>query len=132
MGKYLGLDYGDKRIGLAITNEEKDFVFPRGYLDNHEVLSQLGDLIKEESIEKIIIGIPYGLKKNETVQTKKVREFIEKMKARFTLEIIEEDERFSTQAAAKILLPIKSKKRKKKIDQSSAILILQDYLAKHA
>jgi len=132
MSKYLGIDYGDVRIGLAITNEDKNFVFPRGYLDTKNVFSQLADLIKQESIEKIIVGMPYSLKSKETDQTKKVRKFIEEMKARFSLEIVEEDERFSTQAAEKMLFPIKVKKIKKKIDQSSAVLILEDYLAKHA
>ncbi len=133
MGKYLGIDHGDRRIGLAISNEDKNFVFPRDNIENDKTtIIYLKDLVISEDIEKIVVGLPISLKGEDTGQTKKVRAFIEQLRNQLTIEIVEEDERFSTQAAGHLLGKINKKARKKKIDQSSAIVILQDYINKHA
>jgi len=133
MGKYIGIDFGDKRIGIAVTNDDKNFVLPRDTVDNKKIFDYLKDLTASEEIEKIVVGLPLNSAGQDTAQTKKVRQFIERLKQLFTVDIAEQDERMTTKASIQLLkgLNLKSKK-KKKIDQNAAMLILQDYLARHA
>ncbi|MFH1597492.1 MAG: Holliday junction resolvase RuvX [Patescibacteria group bacterium] len=132
MGKYLGIDYGNKHVGIAISNEEKNFVLPREGVATKEIFDYLKNIVEDEAIEKIIVGLPIGLNGQETAQTKKTREFIEQLNCRLSVEIVTEDERLTTGAANRLLVGLDKKSKKKKIDQSAAALILQDYLTKNA
>ncbi|MCY7360625.1 MAG: Holliday junction resolvase RuvX, partial [Ignavibacteria bacterium] len=74
--KYLGLDYGEKRVGIAITDENKKYSFSREYLyNNNDFFSNLLKIIKEENIEKIILGYPLNFNSEKTIQTIKTETF---------------------------------------------------------
>lgn len=138
--KYLCLDYGDKRIGVAVSDEEKKFSFSRGILINDQGLSgNLLSLIRSENIEKIILGYPMNLRSERTELTEKVEKFKDKLEKLLQKNSIEADfeyfdERFTSKLARENILSsgLKKSKRQDKglIDSVSAQIILQDYLDK--
>ncbi len=136
--RYLSLDYGERRIGVAVSDESKKYSFSRDFLINDSgFMGNLLSLIKGESIERIIIGYPLNLKSEKTAVTEKVENFkkeLEKLLTKNSLEvkIVFYDERFTSSLARENMLSsgLKKSKRKDKgiIDSISAQIILQDYL----
>ena len=124
MSKLLGIDYGEKRIGLAIADGESKAVAPFKILENKKnFFSELGKIIDQENIDLIVVGLPVGLKNQETRQTITVREFTEKLKKVITLPIVFEDERLTSK--------IYQKSGKKYLDALSAMKILESYINRH-
>ena len=135
MGRVLGIDYGDSRIGLAMSDPLKIIASPFKTIrneGNEKCLQLFQSLIKEKDVEAIVVGLPIGLKGQETVQTKKVREFANLLYS-LKLPIYLEDERFSTVSAEKSMIQqnIKTGHNKGLIDQRAAAIILQQFLDKH-
>ena len=135
MGRILGLDYGDRRIGLALSDPSKMIASPFKFIINtgdDEVLDCLKILIAEEDIEAIVVGLPIGMKGQETKQTTKVREFAELLSS-LTIPISFEDERLSSVSAEKSMIQqkIKTGHNKGMIDQRAAAILLQQYLDRH-
>ena len=134
MGRVLGIDYGDSRIGLAMSDPIKIIASPFKTIrneGNEKCLQVFQSLIKEKDVEAIIVGLPIGLKGQETVQTKKVREFAKLLYA-LKLPIHLEDERLSSVSAEKSMIQqnIKTGHNKELIDQRAAAIILQQFLDK--
>ena len=123
--KYLGMDYGDKHIGIAISDEDGKFAFPRVVLDNNldKVLFFLKEFIETEKVGEIILGLPLNFSMGETKQTKKVREFAEILKNNLDIEVAFQNEILSTKEVQK-----GGGASSKMIDASSAALILQSFL----
>lgn len=124
--KYLGIDYGDSKIGLAIADSETGLALPYKIISNKKetILEELLDIIKNEKIKAIIVGVPFNIDNKVSSQEKKSKQFIEFLKEKFIdIEIIPYDERFSTQAARKL-------KTGNEDDDIAAMLILQSYLDK--
>jgi putative Holliday junction resolvase len=119
MGRVLGIDYGDSRIGLAMSDPLKIIASP------------FKSLIKEKDVEAIVVGLPLGLKGQETAQTKKVREFADLL-CTLKLPIRLEDERLSSVSAEKSMIQqnIKTGHNKGLIDQRAAAIVLQQFLDK--
>lgn len=138
--KYLALDFGLKRIGVAISDENKLIAFPRNYLKNDRgILEKIIELANEENVSKIIIGLPLNLKSQETVITKKAKEFGDKLYKtiklkKINIDIVFFDERLTSSLAKTKMVnsDYNRKKRKEKgtLDSLSAQIILQDYLDK--
>ncbi|MEO8664964.1 MAG: Holliday junction resolvase RuvX [Ignavibacteria bacterium] len=138
--KYLALDYGHKRIGIAVSDESKTFSFSRDYVLNEKnILSKLLEIIEKEQVEKIIIGYPLNLNSQKTIQTDAVDEFRTRLeeflkKKSLSPEIIMFDERFTSKIAESHIrssgLSKKRKHEKGLIDSASAQIILQDYIDK--
>ncbi|MCS5646964.1 MAG: Holliday junction resolvase RuvX [Candidatus Marinimicrobia bacterium] len=134
MGRVLGIDYGDSRIGLAMSDPLKIIASPFKTIrneGNEKCLQVFQSLIKEKDVEAIVVGLPIGLKGQETVQTKKVREFANLLYA-LKLPIHLEDERLSSVSAEKSMIQqsIKTGHNKGLIDQRAAAIILQQFLDK--
>ena len=134
MGRVLGIDYGDSRIGLAMSDPLKIIASPFKTIrneGNEKCLQVFQSLIKEKDVEAIVVGLPMGLKGQETVQTKKVREFANLLYA-LKLPIHLEDERLSSISAEKSMIQqnIKTGHNKGLIDQRAAAIILQQFLDK--
>ena len=133
-GKYLGLDYGDRRVGMAISDENKEISFPRDYIQytqESELLKELAEFCKEEDITKIILGMPIQMDGSMGERTKKTHDFYESLKKIMpSMKIEFFDERLSTQFAIKNLQGqgIKAKNQKGNLDTASAQIILQNYL----
>ena len=134
MGRVLGIDYGDSRIGLAMSDPLKIIASPFKTIrneGNEKCLQIFQSLIKEKDVEAIVVGLPMGLKGQETVQTKKVREFSDLLYT-LKLPIHLEDERLSSISAEKSMIQqnIKTGHNKGLIDQRAAAIILQQFLDK--
>ena len=133
MGRILGIDYGDSRIGLALSDPTKVIASPFHTLHNKglsALIKELEDLIIEKDIECFVIGLPIGLDGNDTKQTKKVRDFVVAIKETVNVPIHFQDERLSSQSASRSLVEqnIKTGHNKKMIDQRAAAIFLQQFL----
>lgn len=139
-GKYLCLDWGLKRIGIAISDETKKISFPRdAILNNAEVFNKILAIIREENVICIIIGYPLNFKSEETHATQGVEVFAERLrnilkKHKFEIPIVFFDERLTSNLAKYNIIKssIKKSKRREKglTDSVAAQIILSDYIRK--
>ncbi|MCL5072077.1 MAG: Holliday junction resolvase RuvX [Actinobacteria bacterium] len=129
--RMLGLDIGDRRIGVAITDKLETIASPLTVLANDEKLKEnLNKIIKDYNIEKVIIGIPYNLKGEYGFQAEKIKSLVDEIIKEICIEIEYIDERFTSKISSGIL-KAEGKKVKKSvgnIDKISAAVILNDYL----
>ena len=136
MGRFLAIDFGEKRIGLALSDPMKIIAKPFKtifYSNQNDLINKIALIIKDEKIEKIILGLPKGLKGNNTSQTNIVIEFYTYIKDKIDTPIVMEDERLSSVSAKKslILQDIKTGHNKALIDETAAAIFLQLYLDKN-
>jgi putative Holliday junction resolvase len=131
--RILGLDLGDKTIGVAVSDAlgytaQGLKVIRRQNLAND--LKELNKIIADYQIGKIVVGLPRNMDGSIGPQAKKVYRFIELLREEFGLPIISLDERLTTKAAEAILLEgdLRRAKRKRVIDKIAASIILQGYL----
>ena len=135
MGRLLAIDYGARRVGLALSDPLKMIANPYQTIlnksDNNLIL-EIERIIDAEDVEQIIIGLPLGMAGQITEQTKKVKEFADKLIAR-GIAIEYEDERWSSVAAKRSMKEqnIKSGYNKEMVDQTAAAIFLQQYLDRH-
>ena len=132
MGRILGIDYGDSRVGLALSDPTKTIASPYQTILNEgeeRLLHKLKNIISEKDIECLVLGLPIGLNGQDTQQTKKVREFALAIQV-IELPIFLQDERLSSQSAAKSLREqnIKTGHNKHLVDERAAAIFLQQYL----
>ena len=133
MSKYLGVDFGLKRIGLSITDQEKIFAFPLTTIEFDGAFNFLNNLFLKEEVSKVVIGYPKRLSGVDSDIESSIKIFIKKFKKQFpAIEIERFDERFTSKLASKAIVSsgLGKKKRSDKslIDKVSAAIILQDYL----
>ena len=131
--KILGIDMGERRIGLALSD-------PLGYTaqglntvqikNPEDICDKLMDVIKEKKVELLVFGLPKNMNGTLGPQAKKVQEYADKLKQLSGLPVDFEDERLSTVSAEQVLLMADQSraKRKKAIDRMAAVIILQSYL----
>lgn len=123
--KYLGIDYGRKKIGLAVSEGMIAEPLKVVRFEKKEVaLAKIEQIVKTESIEKVIIGVSEGKMGEET------REFTKLLKEKISAEVFFQDETLSTQSAQELSLTanIKRRKRREMEDAYSAAIILQAYI----
>ena len=135
MSKILAIDYGKKRCGFAISDEDQSIAFPLRTVDNKEIHQYIKNIIKNENIVKFVVGLPRNNSNDLFNLENEIKLFIKKIKLNFPfLEIIREDERFTSSLAKLIIAKsdLKKSKRenKKLIDKISATIILQSFLKK--
>ena len=136
MGRYLGIDNGEKRVGLALSDPLKIIATPFRTLLVHNtnlVIRELDKIIDEQDVELIVVGNPLGMKGQQTVQTKRVMEFTDKLRD-IGYKVMLEDERLSSVSAKRIMIEqeIKTGYNKELIDQTAAAIILQQFLDKQS
>jgi putative holliday junction resolvase len=133
MGRLLGLDVGDKRIGVAICDETQTLARPLFTLERaskQEDFARLAALCREHAIEKMIVGLPKTLRGEEGPQAQRVRRYATELQAVLHLPIEFQDERYSSVDAQERLASSSRKLRSKgDIDSAAAAIILQEYLA---
>jgi len=135
MSKIISIDYGLKRIGIAITDELKIFAFGLTTVSNFEIIPFLKKTINEEQVDTIVIGKPLKFNNNPSELEDQILLFIKKLKKFFPKIIITRyDERFTSSIAKQTISNsgINKKKRMNKnlVDKISATIILQSYLEK--
>ena len=125
--KIMGMDIGEKRIGIALSDPDKKFSIPYSIISNNkDFASKLNQILDSESIEKIIVGMPYTLKGKIGSQGKKVLDFVKDNILSMGMEVVYQDERFTSKVP--LDASFNKKKMKKQKDKFSAALILQSYL----
>lgn len=121
--RYLGIDYGTKRIGIAISDEGGTMAFPYAILENSKgSLGEVKSICGHESVETIVIGESVDYKGQPNIVKKEIDKFIVELKKIINVPIIEEREFLSTQQARYY------QTKRKHVDDSAATIILQSYL----
>jgi len=133
MKRILALDLGDKRIGIAVSDQQCIIAQPVGFIKRTNLRNDIGALknhIDSFKANKVIVGLPKSLNGSIGPRAKLVLEFTQRLKEELEQEIIVWDERFTTSQAEKVLIQgnVKRRKRKSLVDKLAAVLILQSYL----
>lgn len=119
--KVLGIDYGKKWMGLAISDDERKMAFPYETLENNfKLFSRLNEIIKKEGIYKIVIGLPLNKKMKATDQTTEVENWAEKLIREVDSPIDFENEIFTSKIADRY--------EAKNLHSAAAAILLQSYL----
>ncbi|MCX6005607.1 MAG: Holliday junction resolvase RuvX [Chloroflexi bacterium] len=133
MPRNLGLDIGDRRIGVAMSDPSYTLATPLKTIirmDDEKAIEEIVGLVKKYDIEKIIMGLPYSLDGTIGKQAEKVLLFKEKLAQKSSAVVLMQDERLSSVSANQKLREAgkKKDKLKKEMDAAAATIILQDYL----
>jgi len=132
--RVLAIDYGEKRIGLAVSDPLWLTAQPLSFLENNKIFFvESQKIIQEYDVKKIVLGLPKNLQGHDTAKTLEVRAFAEKLRKNLSMEVVFWDERFSTVAVNKFLIgaDVSRKKRKKVVDSQAAAFFLQGYMDRY-
>ena len=129
----LGIDYGSKYIGLAISDRSNTVAHSKEVITRTDLkkdLETIKDYIKKYEIDEIVVGMPTSLNGSQGPRAEKTQQFINFLNNHLDLKITEWDERFTTLIADQSMLDadLSRRKRKKMVDKIAAALILQNYL----
>ncbi|MCH7680258.1 Holliday junction resolvase RuvX [candidate division KSB1 bacterium] len=132
-GRILGIDYGKKRIGLAVSDPMRKIAQGLPTLTNSnlaQVFTDLENIISEHEIKKIVIGLPITMKAEVGKAAQVTNKFVTALKDRFELPTMVWDERLTSVLARRTMRELgkSPSKNKNKVDEIAAILILQSYL----
>ncbi|MBR3523562.1 MAG: Holliday junction resolvase RuvX [Bacilli bacterium] len=135
--RYMGLDLGTRTLGISLSDTTHTIAtlydtirFSDSNYD--ELIPQLKEIIKENDVNKIVLGLPKNMNNTIGPRALVTMEFMEKLKNELHIEVVMQDERLSTVEATNYMIEadVSRKKRKKKIDSLAANIILQTYLDK--
>ena len=131
--RILAIDYGAKRIGLAITDPLKMFAIPFDtILNDKKTFDKISQIVKEKFVVKVILGNPVKESGEDSVISKDIRKFKDELEKVINQEIELVDERYSSEIASqRILESVTSKKKRRNkslIDKNAAAVMLEDYL----
>ena len=133
LNRILSIDFGNKRIGLALSDLMQIIAKPYKTIyneNNNQILNELNIIVKEKNVNKIIVGLPLNLKGDFSEQTNITMKFVEYLKDNMNIEVLTYDERLSSIQAKNSLIKqgIKTGHNKESVDQTAAALFLQGYL----
>ena len=122
MNNLLGIDYGERYIGIAIKHKEVNIPYGHKIIDtkNNDINKELEVIIKNKKINKIVIGYPIGLNTNKTRMSNTVDEFIENILQKYNIPIEKIDERMTSKLI--------NSNKKNRVDDLSAVQILETYI----
>ena len=135
LNRILSIDYGDKKVGLALSDPMKIIAKPYKTIINDSKESLLNDIIQIiqlKDVNEIVVGLPKTLKNTYSEQTYKVKDFIDYITDNLDIHVVIVDERLSSIEAKRSLINqgIKTGHNKKDVDMTAAALFLQNYLDK--
>ncbi len=133
--RIMGVDYGDKRIGIALSDLMQIIASPLEVYQTKtlkEDIDYICKIIKDNDVEKVVFGLPLNMDGSEGDRAKITKKFASLVAQQTNAEIVFQDERLSSIEADEILIKcnVKREKRKKLIDKLSACIILESYLNK--
>ena len=133
LSRVLGLDYGERRIGLALSDPLRIIAKPFKIIDRKKTadhISRISEIVSERKITSIVVGLPLTLKGGYSKQTEIVLAFIDQLKSDLQIPIMTVDERLSSVAAEKSLQAqaVKTGHNKGRVDETAAAIFLQEYL----
>jgi putative holliday junction resolvase len=131
--RVLGVDFGHKRIGLALSDETGTIASPLTYIDGGGIAAVSREIVKlcsERQAGKIVVGVPLRLDGTRSEQTERTLAFIAELQGTATIPVVKWDERLTSVQANRALLEgnMRRSDRKEKIDSLAAQLMLQSYL----
>ena len=131
--RYLALDHGTKRIGVAVSDELKMIAQPLEYIFTEPFdtfLARLKQILAEKEVERVFIGMPRNMDGTYGPAAEKVREFIAALTPEISVPIRTLDERLTSAQANRVLLQgnVRRADRKQKVDAMAAAILLQSYL----
>jgi len=131
----MGIDYGSKRIGLAVSDETGSLAFPAGALartNRRKDLEALAEFVKDRDVEQIAIGLPLHMSGEMGPEAKAVLAFADELRDLTGLPVDSVDERWTTREAERVRGPERGKKRRRvksgELDAAAATLILRTWL----
>jgi putative Holliday junction resolvase len=132
-GRMLGLDVGDVRIGVAVSDSLGMIAHAREVVEcasPDRDVETIRAIAEETEAVRVIVGVPLNQRGEPGPQARKVLAFAERLRAALPIEVVTQDERFSTAAAERMLIEskVRRKGRKKVVDKVAAQYILQTYL----
>lgn len=133
MPRIIAIDYGTKRVGLAVTDELKIIATALDTIHSKDVIEYLKKYCTENTVETFVLGLPKQMNGKASESERYIQAFQNSLRKNFpTIPIVRYDERFTSKIASQSLIDsgLKKKDRKNKglLDSVSAVLILQDYL----
>jgi putative Holliday junction resolvase len=133
MGRYLALDYGTKRTGIAVSDTLKLIANGLTTVPTHTLLDYLRTYLEQEDVERIIVGLPKQMNNEYSENMKHIRPFVKKLQAIYpSMKIEYYDERFTSALAHRTMIDAGLKKtdrqNKALVDEISATIILQGYM----
>ncbi|MEW6364404.1 MAG: Holliday junction resolvase RuvX [Acidobacteriota bacterium] len=133
MSRVLGLDYGEKRIGLALSDETRTLASGRGIMQRTSLprdLDALRRFIEENDVGAVVLGFPFNMDGTPSRMAEQVQAFGESLRQLCSIEVLYWDERLTTVVAQAALREqnIRASRKRQLVDEMSAILILQSFL----
>ena len=129
----LGIDHGERRVGIAVSDETSTIAHPRDTWDRKDAarfLMRIAEFVREQEIGEIVVGLPLRLDGSEGASARRARRFAEKLEAAAGVKVVLWDERMSSMAAERSLRSagVSAKKQRGLVDRVAAALLLQSYL----
>ena len=129
----LGLDVGDKRIGVAMSDAEEILASPLVTItrdDDNEAIDAILELVNKNGVQRIVVGVPYSMNGDIGTQAGKVMAFVAKLSQHIKIDIETWDERLSTVAVQRLMAEANSRGKEARLrrDAAAAAFILQGYL----
>lgn len=130
--RYLAIDHGEKRTGLAISDASETLVSPHSVIETtnaEELLRRISEVLDDEKIDAVVVGLPINMDGTEGPRSRKVRQFALAMQQRTDKQVYLHDERLSSFEADCLVgdLELTRKKKKKRLDAIAAAAILQSF-----
>ena len=131
--RYLAIDHGQKRTGLAVSDASETLVSPHSVIETQssiELLRRITAVIDEEQIEAVVMGMPFNMDGSEGPRAGQVRQFAELLSQQISVPILFHDERLSSFEAENLMIGMEltRKKKKKRLDAIAAAAILRAFL----
>ncbi|SNZ14417.1 Holliday junction resolvase RuvX [Hydrogenobacter hydrogenophilus] len=129
--KILAIDYGNKRLGLALGDTNLKIASPFKVIENRgDIWQKIRSIVEEHQVSVVLVGLPLTPRGNLGLRAKQVEEFVKNLKENLPedIDIITWDERYTTREAYWLLENLPASKRKKLKDSVSAYVILKEYL----
>lgn len=124
--RYLGIDYGKKKIGLAFGSDEIKIASPFGIIRHDEdIIQKIKDIVKKEGIDVLVVGMPQGTGHEVVKYVLEVRTFADNIGLETVLPVVTFDESFTTAEAIRLM---RDSKQKGADDAVAAMVMLQSYL----
>jgi putative Holliday junction resolvase len=133
MSRIIAVDYGQKRVGLAVTDENRIIATALETIHSKDIFSYLKQYIEKEKVSIIVVGEPRQMNNTPSESVKFINPFVKKLRKEFPgMEIQMYDERFTSKMAFQSMIDMGMKKKdrqnKANVDKISAVILLQSYL----
>ena len=129
--RYLAIDYGDKRTGLAICDHAETIASPLAVIEGQkDLIKRIAEVVRAENVEAIVLGLPFNMDDSQGFQAELVLQFADRLKKLLDMPIHFQDERLSSFGAEQRLASaeLTRKKKKKRLDAIAAAQILEAFL----